>query len=103
MGGNKETFYGLSGLGDLLVTCLSEHSRNRKAGRLIGAGKTLEETRKEVGMTIESVDNIDVAYELAQKYNVEMPIVNAVYDVLYNGLTVDDAVKALMTRERKAE
>ena len=64
MGGNKDTFYGLSGLGDLLVTCLSDHSRNRKAGKLIGSGKTLEETKQEVGMTIESIDNIDVAYEL---------------------------------------
>ena len=59
MGGNKDTFYGLSGLGDLLVTCLSEHSRNRRAGKLIGSGKSLEETKQEVGMTIESIDNID--------------------------------------------
>jgi glycerol-3-phosphate dehydrogenase (NAD(P)+) len=103
MGGHKDTFYGLSGLGDLLVTCLSEHSRNRKAGRLIGSGKTLEETKKEVGMTIESIDNIDVAYELAQKYNIEMPIVNAVYNVLYNNLKPQEAVKQLMTREKKAE
>ena len=103
MGGNKDTFYGLSGFGDLLVTCLSEHSRNRKAGRLIGSGKSLEETKKEVGMTIESIDNIEVAYELAKKYNVEMPIVNAVYDVLYNNLKPADAVKALMTREKKPE
>ena len=103
MGGNRDTFYGLSGLGDLLVTCLSDHSRNRKAGKLIGAGKSLEETKKEVGMTIESIDNIEVAYELAQKYNVEMPIVNAVYDVLYNNLKPADAVKGLMNREKKAE
>ena len=103
MGGNKDTFYGLSGLGDLLVTCLSEHSRNRKAGKLIGSGKTLEETKKEVGMTIESIDNIDVAYALSKKYNVEMPIVNAVYDVLYNNLDPKEAVKILMTRERKSE
>lgn len=103
MGGNKDTFYGLSGLGDLLVTCLSEHSRNRKAGKLIGAGKTLEETKKEVGMTIESIDNIDVAYELAKKYNIEMPIVNIVYDILYNKLQPQEAVKLLMTREKKAE
>ncbi len=103
MGGKKDTFYGLSGLGDLLVTCLSEHSRNRKAGKLIGSGKTLEETKKEVGMTIESIDNIDVAYKLAKKFNVEMPIVNAVYDVLYNNLKPKEAVKMLMTRERKAE
>lgn len=103
MGGNKDTFYGLSGLGDLLVTCLSEHSRNRKAGKLIGAGKSLEETKKEVGMTIESIDNIEVAYELAKKYNVEMPIVNAVYDILYNNLKPQEAVKILMNREKKAE
>lgn len=103
MGGNKDTFYGLSGLGDLLVTCMSEHSRNRKAGRLIGSGKSLEETRKEVGMTIESIDNIEVAYELSKKYNVEMPIVNAVYDILYNNLKPHEAVKVLMTREKKAE
>lgn len=103
MGGNKDTFYGLSGLGDLLVTCLSEHSRNRKAGKLIGSGKTLEETKQEVGMTIESIDNIEVAYELAKKYDIEMPIVNAVYDVLYNGLKAEDAVNILMTREKKAE
>ena len=103
MNGNRETFYGLSGLGDLLVTCLSEHSRNRKAGRLIGAGKTLEETKQEVGMTIESIDNIDVAYELAKKYNIEMPIVNAVYDVLYNGLKPEKAVQMLMTRDKKSE
>lgn len=103
MNGNKDTFYGLTGLGDLIVTCLSEHSRNRKAGRLIGAGKSIEEVRKEVGMTIESIDNIEVAYELSKKYNVEMPIVNAVYDVLYNNLEPSKAVTMLMTRDKKAE
>ena len=61
LGGKEETFYGLSGLGDLIVTCLSEHSRNRKAGMLIGQGKSLEETKKEVGMVIESIDNIEEA------------------------------------------
>lgn len=103
MGANKETFYGLTGLGDLIVTCLSEHSRNRRAGRCIGRGLTLEETKKEIGMTIESVDNIDVAHALAEKYNIEMPIVNAVYDVLYNGLRPKEAVIKLMTREKKSE
>ena len=66
LGGKKETFYGLSGLGDLIVTCLSEHSRNRRAGKLIGEGKTIEEAKKEVGMVIESIDNIEAAYELAK-------------------------------------
>ena len=103
MGGNHNTFYGLSGLGDLIVTCLSEHSRNRKAGRCIGRGLTIEETRKEVGMTIESIDNIEVAHKLAGKYNIEMPIVNTVYDVLYNGLKPQEAVMMLMTREKKCE
>ena len=103
LGGKEETFYGLSGLGDLIVTCLSEHSRNRKAGYLIGQGKSLEETKKEVGMVIESIDNIEVAYALSKKYNIEMPIVNAVYDVLYNGLEPRKAVTMLMTRAKKSE
>lgn len=103
LGGNHNTFYGLSGLGDLIVTCLSEHSRNRKAGRCIGRGLTVEETKKEVGMTIESIDNIEVAHKLAQKYNIEMPIVDTVYDVLYNGLQPKEAVTLLMTRDKKCE
>lgn len=103
MGADKDTFYGLTGLGDLIVTCLSEHSRNRKAGYLIGQGKTIEEAKSEVGMTIESIDNIEVAHELAKKYDVEMPIVEAVYNVLYNGLEPKKAVTMLMTREAKSE
>ena len=103
LGGELETFYGLSGLGDLIVTCLSEHSRNRKAGKLLGQGKTLEETKKEVGMVIESIDNIDVAYQLGKINNIEMPIVNAVYEVLYNKLDPQEAVKNLMTRDKKME
>ena len=103
MGGRQSTFYGLTGLGDLVVTCLSEHSRNRKAGILIGRGLSIEETKKEVGMTIESIDNIEVAYELSKIYKVEMPIVNAVYDILYNKLNPREAVKILITREKKSE
>ena len=103
LGGEKETFYGLSGLGDLIVTCLSEHSRNRKAGKLIGQGKSLEETKKEVGMVIESIDNIEVAYELGKRNNVYMPIVETVYKVLYENLDPSEAVKELMTREKKSE
>lgn len=103
LGGKKETFYGLSGLGDLIVTCLSEHSRNRKAGKLIGQGKTLEEAKKEVGMVIESIDNIDVAYELGKKNNVYIPIIETVYDVIYKGLKPEEAVKDLMTRKKKDE
>jgi len=103
MGGQQKTFYGLTGLGDLIVTCGSGHSRNRRAGELIGKGYTIEEAKKQIGMTIESIDNIEVAYKLSKKYNIEMPITEAVYDVLYNGLTPIDAVNRLMTRESKEE
>lgn len=103
LGGKQETFYGLSGLGDLIVTCLSEHSRNRRAGKLIGQGKTLEEARKEVGMVIESIDNIDVAYELGKKNDVYIPIIETVYKVIYEGLKPEEAVKDLMTRKKKEE
>jgi len=103
MGAKSSTLYGLSGLGDLVVTCASEHSRNRTAGKLIGQGKTIEEAKAEVGMVIESIDNIEVAKSLSEKLNVEMPIVDAVYDVLYNNLDPNEAVKLLMTRDKKAE
>jgi len=103
LGGEKETFYGLSGLGDLIVTCLSEHSRNRRAGKLIGQGKTLEEAKKEVGMVIESIENIEVAYQLGKIHKIEMPIVETVYQVIYENLLPQDAVKKLMTRDKKSE
>ena len=103
LGGKKETFYGLTGLGDLIVTCSSMHSRNRRAGMLIGQGKTIDETRKEVGMTIESIDNIEVAYKLAKKFDIEVPIINTVYEVLFNKLDPREAVNILMTRDLKEE
>ena len=103
MGGKHDTFYGLSGLGDLIVTCMSEHSRNRRAGRLIGKGYTVDQAKQEIGMVIERIDSIEVAYALSKKYNIEMPIVNAVYDILYNHLQPKDAVTMLMTREKKSE
>ena len=103
LGGEKDTLYGLSGLGDLIVTCLSEHSRNRRAGKLIGQGKTIEEAKKEVGMVIESIDNIEAAYELSKIHKIEMPIVEGVYDILYHGLDPKEAVTMLMTRDKKFE
>ena len=103
MDGKKETFYGLSGLGDLIVTCLSEHSRNRRAGKLIGQGKTLEEAKQKVGMVIESIDNIDVAYTLSKKNNIEVPIIETAYEVIYNHLDAKTAVNRLMTRQKKME
>ena len=103
MGGDINTVYGLTGLGDLIVTCMSNHSRNRRAGIMIGQGKTIEEAKQEIGMVIESVDNIQIAYELSKKYNVEMPIVNSVYNVLFGNLTAKEAVTNLMTRGAKFE
>ena len=82
---------------------MSEHSRNRKAGKLIGQGKTLDETKKEVGMVIESIDNIEVAYELGKIHNIDMPIVETVYKVIYENLDPKQAVKKLMTRDKKCE
>lgn len=103
MGGDPKTIYGLTGLGDLIVTCMSSHSRNRRAGILIGQGKTIDEARKEIGMTIESIDNIKTAYKLSQKYDVEMPIVVTVYQVLFEGLNANQAILNLMTRNPKFE
>ena len=103
LGAESNTLYGLSGLGDLIVTCLSEHSRNRRAGKLIGQGKSIEEAKQEVGMTIESIDNIEVAKHLSEKLAVSMPIVDAVYDILYNGLDPEEGVRMLMTRDKKME
>lgn len=103
MGGEGSTIYGLTGLGDLIVTCMSNHSRNRRAGILIGQGKTIEEAKKEIGMVIESIDNIKIAYELSQKYEVEMPIVNSVYNVLFGNLKPEEAINKLMNRVAKFE
>ena len=103
MGGEPKTIYGLTGLGDLIVTCMSNHSRNRRAGILIGQGKTIEEAKQEIGMTIESIDNIRTAYKLSKKYDVEMPIVNTVYEVLFEGLDARKAIANLMTRNPKFE
>ena len=103
MGGEHATFYGLSGLGDLILTCSSDESRNRRAGRLIAKGYTIDEAKAEIGMTIESIDNIKIAKALADKYEVEMPITNAAYNALFNGVSPLDACKQLMTRTLKFE
>ncbi|MBR3134288.1 MAG: NAD(P)-dependent glycerol-3-phosphate dehydrogenase [Clostridia bacterium] len=103
MGAKSETFFGLSGLGDLILTCSSDESRNRRAGKLIAKGLSIEETRKEINATIESIDNIETAKKLAEKYEVDMPIVNAANEVLFNGLDPKEATKRLMTRELKFE
>ncbi len=103
MGAKQETFMGLSGLGDLIVTCTSMHSRNRRAGILLGKGKSLDETLKEVHMVVEGVNTARAAYALAQKYDVEMPIVEQAYNVLFNGADARKAVLTLMTREKRNE
>ena len=103
LGANIETFSGLSGVGDLIVTCTSQHSRNRKAGMLIGQGKNLEETLEEVQMVVEGVVATEVAYSLSRKLGVEMPITEAIYSVLYNNVSAKKAVEELMSRDSKSE
>ena len=103
MGAKAETFYGLSGIGDLIVTCASVHSRNRKAGFLMGQGRTMEEAMKEVNMVVEGVYSAKAGMELAKKYHVEMPIIEQVNEVLFEGKTPADAVKELMVRDKKIE
>ncbi|MBQ5473680.1 MAG: NAD(P)-dependent glycerol-3-phosphate dehydrogenase [Lachnospiraceae bacterium] len=98
MGGHKRTFYGLSGMGDLIVTCASKHSRNRRAGVLIGKGYTLDEAIKEVNMVVEGAVSAKAAYALTQKYNVDAPIIEAVNKVLFEGMEPLDAMKNLMKR-----
>lgn len=103
MGGKPETFFGLTGIGDLIVTCASVHSRNRKAGYLIGKGYTMEEAMNEVKMVVEGVYSAKAAMGLARKYQIEMPIVEQVNQVLFEGKKADAAVKELMLRNRKSE
>ena len=103
MGGKPETFYGLTGIGDLIVTCASVHSRNRKAGYLMGQGYTMEEAMKEVQMVVEGVYSAKAALELATKYDVEMPIVEQVNKVLFEHKNAEEAVKELMLRDKKIE
>lgn len=103
LGANPHTFNGLSGIGDLIVTCTSMHSRNRRAGILIGEGKSMEEACNEVGQVVEGVKTVKSAYKLAKIKNIEMPITNALYKVLYEGYDSNKAVYELMTRENKDE
>jgi len=103
MGGKFETFSGLTGIGDLIVTCASVHSRNRRAGILIGKGYTMEEAMKEVKMTVEGVYSAKAAMALAQRYNVQLPIIEQVNLVLFGNKPADQAVKDLMIRDKKIE
>jgi len=103
MGANMETFKGLTGVGDLIVTCTSMHSRNRRCGILLGQGKPLEEATKEIGMVVEGAFTIKAAYLLKERYDIEMPITTELYRVLYEGKNAREAVGHLMTRQRKHE
>lgn len=103
MGADIKTFAGLSGIGDLIVTCASMHSRNRRAGILIGKGHSMKEAMDEVQMVVEGVYAAKAALELAKKYNVEMPIVEQVNLVLFEGKAPAEGVKDLMLRDKKIE
>ena len=103
LGARKETFTGLAGVGDLVVTCTSMHSRNRRAGILIGQGKDVQEAMKEVGAVVEGYYAAKSAYELGKQEGIDMPITEAAYKVLYEGADVKEAVKGLLSRQRKAE
>lgn len=103
MGGRKETFAGLAGMGDLIVTCTSMHSRNRRAGILIGQGVEVHEAMKQVGAVVEGYYAAAAGYAMSRKFGVEMPITEAAYNVLYNGAPIDGVLKMLMTRKKKHE
>ncbi len=103
MGAKFETFCGLTGIGDLIVTCASMHSRNRRAGILIGQGKTMQEAMDEVQMVVEGVYSAKAAMQLAEKYQVQLPIIEQVNQVLFEGKPAADAVKDLMLRDKKIE
>ncbi|WP_209122580.1 NAD(P)H-dependent glycerol-3-phosphate dehydrogenase [Alkalihalobacillus sp. BA299] len=103
LGANPLTFSGLSGLGDLIVTCTSVHSRNWRAGNMIGKGKSIDEVLEHMGMVVEGIRTTEAAHLLAKKVDVDMPITSALYDVLFNGKKPEDAVEELMGRVKKHE
>lgn len=103
LGANPHTFNGLSGIGDLIVTCTSMHSRNRRAGILIGKGMSMQDACKEVGQVVEGVKTVESTYKLSKIYNIEMPITKVLYEILYKNYDPRKAVYELMTRKNKDE
>jgi glycerol-3-phosphate dehydrogenase (NAD(P)+) len=103
LGAKQETFMGLAGMGDLVLTCTDNLSRNRRMGLALAAGKTVEEAQEEIQQVVEGVKAAKAVHEVAEKLGIEMPIVNQVYRILYEGATPREAVEALMTRELKPE
>ncbi|MBR3927130.1 MAG: NAD(P)-dependent glycerol-3-phosphate dehydrogenase [Akkermansia sp.] len=102
-GGRMETFMGLSGMGDLVVTCYSEHSRNLTAGRMIAQGVPVSECQERIGQVVEGIPNTISSYQLARKLDVRTPLTDAMYDILYNGKPARQALEELMTRDLRAE
>jgi glycerol-3-phosphate dehydrogenase (NAD(P)+) len=103
MGGNPRTFYGLSGAGDLIATCFSQHSRNRRVGEKLGRGETLAQISTSTHMVAEGIPTAKSAFECARKLQIETPIIDQIYAVLYEGKRPDQAVQALLGRDQKAE
>ncbi len=103
LGAKKETFLGLAGVGDLIVTCTSMHSRNRRCGILIGEGYSVDEAAKKIGMVVESVFTTKAAYGLSKKHGVEMPITEKIFEIIQGKIDAKEAVEALMGREKKHE
>ncbi len=103
IGASGPTFSGLAGMGDLIVTCTSMHSRNRRAGILMGQGLTSQKASEEIGMVVEGMKTTEAAYELSKKYDVDMPITNELYNVIFNDGNVQEALERLMTRSKKFE
>jgi glycerol-3-phosphate dehydrogenase (NAD(P)+) len=103
MGAKRRTFMGLAGIGDLIVTCTSLHSRNNRCGELIGKGLSYDEAKLEIGMVVEGYHALEAAISLIKKYGVEMPITEAVYQVIKKGRSPKDEMKALMARDLECE
>ena len=103
MGGKRNTLYGLAGLGDLIVTATSKHSRNRKAGELIGQGYTVNSLENDIGMVVEGVPTCRALYNISRERNIYMPLTNIIYKLLYENINLDESIKQLMTRDGKEE
>ena len=103
MGGNPKTFYGLSGAGDLIATCFSQHSRNRRVGERLGRGETLPQISASTHMVAEGIPTAESAFECARKLQIETPIIDQIYSILYEGKRPDQAMQELLGRDQKAE
>ena len=103
MGGKQNTLYGLTGLGDLIVTATSQHSRNRKAGELIGQGHTIDSLENDIGMVVEGIATCKAIYEISLRDNIYMPITEVIYKTIYENIDIDTATNYLMSRNGKNE